>query len=60
MNRMAATPREVALSGPRARDVPVVAKQIAANSTNSRERTAIFAMFSILVVGLNTFPMMVH
>jgi hypothetical protein len=39
MNRMAATPREVALSGPRARDVPVVAKQIAANSTNSRERT---------------------
>jgi hypothetical protein len=39
MNRMAATPSEVALSGPSARDVPVVAKQIAANSTNSRERT---------------------
>ena len=40
INRIAATPREVALSGPSARDVPVVAKQIAANSTNSRERTA--------------------
>jgi hypothetical protein len=39
MNLMAATPSEVALSGPSARDVPVVAKQIAANSTNSRERT---------------------
>jgi hypothetical protein len=38
-NRMAATPREVALSGPSARDVPVVAKQIAANRTNRRERT---------------------
>jgi hypothetical protein len=40
INRIAATPREVALSGPRARDVPVVAKQIAAKSTNRRERTS--------------------
>jgi hypothetical protein len=45
MNRMAATPSEVALSGPSARDVPVVAKQIAAKSTNRCERTTIFAMF---------------
>ena len=40
MNLIAATPSEVALSGPSARDVPVVAKQIAANSTSSRERTS--------------------
>jgi hypothetical protein len=45
MNRIAATPREEALSGPSARDVPVVAKQIAAKSTNRCERTTIFAMF---------------
>ena len=60
MNLTAATPSEVALSGPSARDVPVVAKQNAANSTNSRERTAIFVMFSVLAIVLNTFPMMVH
>jgi hypothetical protein len=45
INLMAATPSDVALSGPSARDVPVVAKQIAANSTNSRDRKAIFVMF---------------
>jgi len=60
MNRMAATPSDVALSGPSARDVPVVAKQNAANSTNSRERTVNFVMFSILVIDSNTFPTMVH
>jgi hypothetical protein len=57
---MAATPSEVALSGPSARDVPVVAKQIAANSTSSRERTPIFEMFSVPTNGLNTYPTMVH
>jgi hypothetical protein len=40
MNLTAATPSDVAESGPSAREVPVVAKQNAAKSTNRRERTA--------------------
>jgi hypothetical protein len=40
MNLTAATPSDVAESGPSAREVPVVAKQNAAKSTDRRERTA--------------------